>query len=72
MAAAENRVKTLLGTDIVRHWWQILWPNGKEHLAAREHPYISIYKLLLHNLAWSSESGLDWQTMSRFNFSLQL
>jgi hypothetical protein len=25
-----------------KHWWQIWWPNGKEHLAAREHPYLSI------------------------------
>ena len=46
------------------HWWQIWWPNGKEHLAAREHPYLTIYKLCLRNLAWagwSSESGLFWQ-----------
>jgi hypothetical protein len=32
------------------HWWQISWPNGKEHLAAREHPYLSIYELHLRNL----------------------
>uniref|UniRef100_A0A4W5Q4M8 GTP-binding protein 1 n=1 Tax=Hucho hucho TaxID=62062 RepID=A0A4W5Q4M8_9TELE len=36
--------------------------NGKEHLAAREHPYLPIYELRLRNLAWvgwSSESGLE-------------
>ena len=46
------------------HWWQIWWPNGKEHLAAREHPYLTIYKLCLRNLVLeggSSESRLVWQ-----------
>jgi hypothetical protein len=34
------------------NWWQIGWLNGKENLAAQEHPYLPIYKLRIGNLAW--------------------